>query len=88
MKELIDLDLQGVLYGCTATGDDNEDMEGFWFWYGISAAVLAGGHITSGNAHCFCFFSFFWGGVLIDCPRSVLYVVDLVRFRQMAAGVH
>lgn len=33
-------------------------------------------------------FLFFGGGVLIDCPRSVLYVLDLVRFRQMAAGVH
>ena len=27
------------------------------------------------------------GWVLIDCPRSALYVVDLIRFRQMAAGV-
>ena len=31
----------------------------------------------------FCFFS----GLLIDWPPSALYVVDLVRFRQMAAGV-
>lgn len=32
LKELIDLDLHGAPYGYAPMGDDNEGMEGFWFW--------------------------------------------------------
>ena len=57
----------------------------------IGSSSYEGVHITSGDSRFF----FFWerrtaalpGWVLIDWPCSALYVVDLVRFRQMAAGV-
>jgi UDP-glucose:glycoprotein glucosyltransferase len=29
LKELVDLDLHGALYGYTPIGDDDADMEGF-----------------------------------------------------------
>lgn len=32
LKELVDLDLQGRVYGYAPMGDDREDMEGFRFW--------------------------------------------------------
>lgn len=32
MKELVDLDLQGHVYGYPPMGDDSEDMDGFRFW--------------------------------------------------------
>lgn len=32
LKELVDLDLQGSVYGYPPMGDDSEDMDGFRFW--------------------------------------------------------
>jgi UDP-glucose:glycoprotein glucosyltransferase len=32
LKELVDLDLDGRVYGYAPMGDDREDMEGFRFW--------------------------------------------------------
>ncbi|SNX83387.1 related to UDP-glucose:glycoprotein glucosyltransferase precursor [Melanopsichium pennsylvanicum] len=32
MKELVDLDLEGKVYGYPPMGDDSEDMDGFRFW--------------------------------------------------------
>ncbi|KAJ1028757.1 hypothetical protein NDA16_001922 [Ustilago loliicola] len=32
LKELVDLDLQGKVYGYPPMGDDSEDMDGFRFW--------------------------------------------------------
>lgn len=32
MKELVDLDLQGHVYGYPPMGDDRKEMEGFRFW--------------------------------------------------------
>jgi UDP-glucose:glycoprotein glucosyltransferase len=81
MKELVDLDLRGAPYGYTPMGDDNLDMEGFRFWKtGYWADFLRGKpyHIRS-----------------VPHPLlpvhllktydvcSALYVVDLVRFRQV-----
>ena len=32
MKELVDVDLHGRVYGYAPMGDDREEMEGFRFW--------------------------------------------------------
>lgn len=32
LKELVDLNLDGRVYGYAPMGDDREDMEGFRFW--------------------------------------------------------
>jgi len=32
MKELVDVDLQGHVYGYPPMGDDRTEMEGFRFW--------------------------------------------------------
>lgn len=32
LKELVDLDLQGKVYGYAPMGDDKPEMEGFRFW--------------------------------------------------------
>ena len=32
LKELVDLDLEGHVYGYAPMGDDRQDMEGFRFW--------------------------------------------------------
>src|SRR6266702_4335453 len=58
----------------------------------IGSSSCEGVPIISGDAPFFFFFggevvAALLGWVLIDRPRSALYVVDLVRFRQMAAGV-
>lgn len=80
LKELVDLDLHGAPYGYTPMGDDNEEMEGFRFWKtGYWAQFLSGlpYHIRSVKP------------LLCSAdapsltPGSALYVVDLVRFRQV-----
>ncbi|KAJ3079110.1 hypothetical protein HK102_004021, partial [Quaeritorhiza haematococci] len=65
MKELVDLDLQGAVYGYTPFCDSREEIEGFRFW-------------KQG----------YWKNHLQGKPYhiSALYVVDLNRFRQIAAG--
>ena len=65
MKELVDVDLQGNVYGYAPMGDDKHEMEGFRFW-------------KTG----------YWAQALRGKPYhiSALYVVDLKRFRQTAAG--
>lgn len=65
LKELVDLDLQGRVYGYAPMGDDKPEMEGFRFW-------------KQG----------YWRDALRGRPYhiSALYVVDLKRFRQQAAG--
>ncbi len=65
LKELVDLDLQGAVYGYTPFCKSREGMDQFRFW-------------TAG----------YWASHLRGRPYhiSALYVVDLVRFRQLAAG--
>ncbi|KAG6833999.1 GABA/polyamine transporter [Arthromyces matolae] len=73
LKELVDLDLHGAPYGYTPMGDDNTDMEGFRFWKtGYWKDFLRGlpYHISA----------------FLMWYHSALYVIDLDRFRQMAAG--
>ncbi|KAJ3175024.1 hypothetical protein HDU87_006558 [Geranomyces variabilis] len=65
LRELVDMDLEGAVYGYTPFCDDRHEMDGFRFWkHGYWKDHLAGKpyHI------------------------SALYVVDLRRFRQLAAG--
>ncbi|KAJ3159797.1 hypothetical protein HDU86_001449 [Geranomyces michiganensis] len=65
LRELIEMDLEGAVYGYTPFCDDRHEMDGFRFWkHGYWKDHLAGKpyHI------------------------SALYVVDLRRFRQLAAG--
>ncbi|KAJ3174341.1 hypothetical protein HDU88_000309 [Geranomyces variabilis] len=65
LRELVDMDLQGAVYGYTPFCDDRHEMDGFRFWkHGYWKDHLAGKpyHI------------------------SALYVIDLRRFRQLAAG--
>ncbi|KAI8855158.1 hypothetical protein BC829DRAFT_378241 [Chytridium lagenaria] len=65
LKELMDLDLQGAVYGYTPFCDSRTEMDGFRFW-------------NSG----------YWKNQLAGRPYhiSALYVIDLKRFRQFAAG--
>ncbi|KAG7841258.1 hypothetical protein KL941_005355 [Ogataea angusta] len=66
MKELVDLDLEGAVYGFTPMCDSRKEMEGFRFW-------------KQG----------YWKTLLGDKLKyhiSALYVVDLKKFRQIAAG--
>ncbi len=65
LKELIELDLEGAVYGYTPFCNSRKEMDGFRFW-------------NSG----------YWKDHLNGRPYhiSALYVVDLVRFRQFAAG--
>ena len=65
LTELIDLDLEGAVYGYTPFCSDRTEMDGFRFW-------------KSG----------YWQNHLRGRPYhiSALYVVDLVKFRQVAAG--
>lgn len=83
LKELVDLDLRGAPYGYTPMGDDNTDMEGFRFWKtGYWKDFLRGRpyHIRYvDNVDVL-------RSMSSDVP-SALYVIDLVRFRQLAAGV-
>ncbi|KAI0073110.1 glycosyltransferase family 24 protein [Panus rudis PR-1116 ss-1] len=76
--ELVNLDLHGAPYGYTPMGDDNTEMEGFRFWKtGYWRDFLQGlpYHIRrNGNL------------TYPNFVDSALYVVDLVRFRQIAAG--
>ncbi|KAN0061637.1 killer toxin resistant protein [Thecaphora frezii] len=65
LGELVDLPLEGAVYGYPPMGDDAEDMEGYRFWKrGYWKDFLQGRtyHI------------------------SALFVVDLERFRRVAAG--
>lgn len=79
LQELVDLDLQGAPYGYTPMGDDNHDMEGFRFWKtGYWHDFLAGKryHIR-----------YVLSRVAFYRPHiapSALYVIDLVRFRQVS----
>ncbi|KAH6562975.1 hypothetical protein BASA60_010892 [Batrachochytrium salamandrivorans] len=65
LKELVDIDLQGAVYGYTPFCSDRTDMDGFRFW-------------KQG----------FWQSHLQGRPYhiSALYVIDLVKFREVAAG--
>ena len=65
LKELLEVDLEGAVYGYTPFCDSRKEMDGFRFW-------------NSG----------YWKEHLAGRPYhiSALYVVDLVRFRQFAAG--
>lgn len=76
MKTLVDLDLHGAPYGYTPMCDSRVEVEGFRFWkQGFWKEWLKGlpYHIRY----------FVNQTILID---SALYVVDLKRFRQLAAG--
>ncbi|KAG7703665.1 hypothetical protein KL914_004622 [Ogataea haglerorum] len=66
MKELVDLDLKGAVYGFTPMCDSRKEMEGFRFWKQGYWKTLLGDNL---KYHI-----------------SALYVVDLKRFRQIAAG--
>lgn len=73
MKELVDLDLKGAVYGnvfyftigYTPFCSDRKEMDGFRFW-------------KEG----------YWKSQLGGRPYhiSALYVIDLIKFRQMRAG--
>ena len=65
LKDLVNHDLQGAVYGFTPMCDSRTEMEGFRFW-------------KQG----------YWKSFLQGKPYhiSALYVVDLKRFRAMAAG--
>jgi UDP-glucose:glycoprotein glucosyltransferase len=65
MYDLVQLDLQGAVYGFTPMCDSRVEMEGFRFW-------------KTG----------YWETYLKGKPYhiSALYVVDLRRFRELAAG--
>jgi UDP-glucose:glycoprotein glucosyltransferase len=79
LQELVDLDLHGAPYGYTPMGDDNLDMEGFRFWKtGYWKDFLKGlpYHIRSVNLMCLI--------SELSTSSSALYVVDLVRFRQVS----
>ena len=85
LKELVNLDLHGAPYGYTPMGDDNAEMEGFRFWKtGYWKEFLQGRPY-----HIRCIF------VLSACDakrakyshNSALYVVDLVRFRQVSSWI-
>ncbi|KAI8823410.1 UDP-glucose:glycoprotein glucosyltransferase-domain-containing protein [Fimicolochytrium jonesii] len=63
--ELVEMDLEGAVYGYTPFCDDRKEMDGFRFW-------------KNG----------YWKDHLAGKPYhiSALYVVDLNRFRELAAG--
>lgn len=83
LMELVEMDLQGAPYGYTPMGDDNTDMEGFRFWkQGYWAQALQG---RPYHIRCAGLFVELSDTHLTD--RSALYVIDLKRFRQLAAGV-
>ncbi|KAI8926720.1 UDP-glucose:glycoprotein glucosyltransferase-domain-containing protein [Entophlyctis helioformis] len=65
LKELVDMDLGGAVYGYTPFCSDRTEMDGFRFW-------------RTG----------YWHDFLQGKPYhiSALYVVDLVKFREVAAG--
>ncbi len=65
LKELIDLDLQGAVYGYTPFCDSRPELEPFRFW----KSGYWESHLRGRAYHI-----------------SALYVIDLVRFRGMAAG--
>lgn len=80
LKELVDLDLHGAPYGYTPMGDDNAEMEGFRFWKtGYWKEFLQGMpyHIRYASY-------LYRSNRALKCPSSALYVVDLVRFRQVS----
>jgi UDP-glucose:glycoprotein glucosyltransferase len=80
LQELVDLDLQGAAYGYTPMGDDNADMEGFRFW----KTGYWKDHLLGRPYHIRCDKpSFHIYAPLIHL--SALYVIDLVRFRQVRA---
>jgi UDP-glucose:glycoprotein glucosyltransferase len=65
LKELIDLDLKGAVYGYTPFCSDRKEMDGFRFW----KEGYWENHLRGRAYHI-----------------SALYVIDLVKFRQMSAG--
>jgi UDP-glucose:glycoprotein glucosyltransferase len=80
LQELVDLDLHGAPYGYTPMGDDNPDMEGFRFWKtGYWKEFLLGRpyHIRCVNM--------FRHDAVVLCAYSALYVIDLMKFRQVSA---
>lgn len=80
LMELVNVDLHGAPYGYTPMGDDNTDMEGFRFWKtGYWKDFLHGlpYHIRYNVRLPWYTFS------LSYSFSSALYVVDLVRFRQV-----
>lgn len=80
LKELVDLDIHGAPYAYTPMGDDNVEMEGFRFWKtGYWKEFLQGlpYHIRYDAA-----LRAVW--TYLISPYSALYVVDLVRFRQVS----
>lgn len=83
MKELVEVDLQGRVYGYPPMGNSREEMEGFRFWKtGYWKDALRGRpyHIRSASSiQCIV-------GCLLSLD-SALYVIDLKRFRQLATGV-
>ena len=102
LTELRDLDLNGAPYGYTPFCDSNKDMEGFRFWkQGYWKNHLAGRHLilhrlfSMYNCTCVhrrifrCSVCLYHFRVLLPGRPyhiSALYVVDLVKFRRIAAG--
>lgn len=82
LKELVDLDLHGAPYGYTPMGDDNLDMEGFRFWKtGYWKDFL------NGKPYHIRFVDFIIPFKLnLNFNISALYVIDLVRFRQVCSS--
>ncbi|KAJ9105313.1 hypothetical protein QFC21_001681 [Naganishia friedmannii] len=80
LKELVDLDLQGRVYGYAPMGDDREEMEGFRFW---KTGRLPESDIQMSEADP-SLQQGYWRDSLRGRPYhiSALYVVDLKRFRQ------
>lgn len=77
LKTLVDLDLHGAPYGYTPMCDSRAEVEGFRFWkQGFWKDWLKGKpyHIRCHPAS------------ICDAECSALYVIDLKRFRQLAAG--
>ena len=65
MRELVDLDLKGAVYGYTPFCSSRTEMDGFRFWKG----GYWESHLRGRAYH-----------------SSALYVIDLVKFRAVAAG--
>ena len=84
LKELLEIPLDGAPYGYTPFCNDRPDMAGFRY---ISLALINQPLLI--NAHNYRFWeSGYWKNHLGNRRYhiSALYVVDLMRFRQLAAG--
>lgn len=87
LKELVDLDLQGAPYAYAPMGDDRQEMEGFRFWktgYCELIELMKTQAMSLKRGLCL----LLGRDALRGRPYhiSALYVVDLQRFRQLAAG--